>query len=136
LPSGLLDLPNIYHRGITFDTSLKSTRYYNKVAGKYAINLNLPTMFAGLQLRIFETMAMGRVCFSHKPTNLPGRENLDKSLKNVLWYTSPTEIVPRLQAYLGPYKNNMVNIGNKAREEVIAKHTHTHRIKTILANLK
>lgn len=135
LPSGLLDLPQLYHKGNDYETALNSTRNYNKVAGKYAINLNVRTMFAGLQLRIFETMAMGRVCLSQKPTNLPGRMDLYKSLKNVLWYDKDGDITWRLKTYL-KNQEGMIRIGNNARQEILDKHTHTHRIKSILANLK
>lgn len=134
LPSGLLDLPQIYHKGNDYKTALAYTKKYNEVAGKYAINLNVRTMFAGLQLRIFETMAMGRVCLSHKPLNLPGRTNLHTSLKNVLWYDSDSEITAKLKNYLHNH-TGMTNIGNNARQEILDKHTHTHRIKSILSNL-
>lgn len=134
LETGLLELPNIYHKGNTFETALESTKYYNKVAGKYAINLNVRTMFAGLQLRIFEAMAMGRVCLSQKPTNLPGRQDLHKTLKNVLWYDNDQQISAKLKAYC-QNESGMTNIGNNARQEILDKHTHTHRIKAILQYL-
>ena len=134
IPKGLIELPNLYHKGDDFETALESSEYYNKKAGRYAVNLNLRTFFAGLQLRIFETMAMGRVCLSHKPTNASGRTNLHTTLKNVLWYDDNNQITPKLQAYLNN-KEGMQNIGAKAREEVIKSHTHTHRIKSIIANL-
>ena len=134
LPSGLLDLPQLYHKGNDMKTALAYSKKYNEVAGKYAINLNVRTMFAGLQLRIFETMAMGRVCLSQKPTNLPGRQNLHKSLKNVLWYDHDHMITSKLQVYL-KNQSGMTLIGNNARKEILEKHTHTHRIKSILANL-
>lgn len=134
LPSGLLDLPQLYHKGNDYDTALKSTKHYNKEAGKYAINLNVRTMFAGLQLRIFETMAMGRVCLSQKPTNLPGRQDLHKSLKNVLWYDKDSDITWRLKTYLNNH-SGMELIGKNARQEILDKHTHTHRIKSIFSYL-
>lgn len=134
LPSGLLDLPQLYHKGNDYETALKSTQNYNKVVGKYAINLNIRTMFAGLQLRIFETMAMGRVCLSHKPTDLPGRRGLHKTVKNVLWYDKDADITWRLKTYLNNH-SGMELIGKNARQEILDKHTHTHRIKSILAHL-
>ena len=134
LPSKLLDLPQCYHKGNDYPTASNSTRNYNKVAGKYAINLNVRTMFAGLQLRIFETMAMGRACMSHIPTNLPGRTNLHKSLKNVIWYNEDNSITRKLQHFIQRPKI-LIDMGDKARQEVLNKHTHTHRIKSILANL-
>jgi spore maturation protein CgeB len=77
---------------------------------------------------------MGRVCLSQKPTNLPGRMNLHTTLKNVLWYDKDTDITSKLKTHLQNEKGLKV-IGDNARQEVLAKHTHTHRVKSMLANI-
>lgn len=134
LSSGLLEVPQIFHKGNNWTEAINSTKTYNQIAGKYAINLNIRTLFSGLQLRIFETMAMGRVCVSHKPTDAAGRTDLWKDLENVVWYDNDSQIVPTLKDCFSN-KKKLVHIGGMARREIMSKHTHTHRIKSILASL-
>lgn len=130
----MVEYPKTPYGGHSFAEKMASTKAYAEVCGKYGVNLNVRTVFAGLQLRIIETMALGRVCVSHKPTNLPGREDIWKQLKAVKWYDSPQDMVVTLRNMLGNEKA-MLEIGDRARAEFLANHTHTHRIKSILTAL-
>lgn len=140
IPKSLIDYPRTVNGGKNYTAKLKDTQTYVNVLGKYAVNLNIRTLFAGLQLRIYETMALGRVCVSHKPENLPGRIDLWKDLKNVVWYDNSaknpnqTAIVKAIKWALNSDRR-IKEIGEHAREEVVANHTHDVRITQIFKAL-
>jgi spore maturation protein CgeB len=54
-----------------------------------------------------------------------------RALQNVVWYNNVKEIAPTLESLLKDEKK-LTEVGAAARAEVLAKHTHTHRIKKIL----
>lgn len=140
IPKTIIDYPKTVNGGSTYLAKLKDTQNYVAILGKYAVNLNIRTLFSGLQLRIFETMALGRVCVSHKPTDAQGRVDLWKDLENVVWYdnsfANPNQkkIIATIQNVLKDRKRAAA-IGAAAREEIVQKHTHDIRVNQIMKEL-
>lgn len=135
IPNKFIDYPTTNTKGSTFADKRKATENYVQTCGKYAANLNVRTVFAGLQLRIFETMALGRMCVSHKPSFAKGRENLHKSLQNVVWYDDDFRITQTLQSLFAKPYHAINSFGERARQEVVSKHTHSIRIDQILEHI-
>ena len=122
----------IHH--LTYEQKKQDIINYISHFSKYLININSKGSFAGLQNRIYETMAVNRICLSHKPTNLPGRENIWKNIKNVVWYDSDDQISDICNDIINN-KEKYSYILKNARQEVIENYTNEIKIKSILNNL-
>jgi spore maturation protein CgeB len=120
-----------YDYDITFDDKKQDVINYINLTNKYLINLNSKSMAAGIQNRVYETMAVNRISLSHKPTNIPGRIDIWKSLDNVIWYDDENDIINLCNDIIiniDKYNYIMEN----ARNEVLNKYTPKHNIDKIL----
>ena len=85
-------------------------------------------------------MALGRVCVSHKPENVKGRIDLYKDLHNLIWYNNSAKqpnqkgIIKTIKDVVNN-KNKIIEIGQKARQEIVDNHTHDIRVDQIMKEL-
>lgn len=135
IPEGIIDFPNTSSGGIEYQVRFNDTLAYARTCGKYAVNLNLRTLFSGVQVRVYETMALGRVCLSHKTRDLPGRVGLWTQLRNVAWYDSPEQIAPKIRELVSDMGGTS-EMGARARQEFLQAHTTEHRVDLLVEHIR
>lgn len=123
-----------YDWDITYEQKKKDIINYVNIVSKYLVNINTKSMAAGIQNRIYETMAVNRFCVSHKPTNLPGRQDIWKNIKNVIWYNDYSEIISICTDVVNNEEKYSYILKN-CREEVLKNFTPEINIRKAIDNL-
>lgn len=104
----------------------------------YLMSFNLRSIFAGVTPRAVESMACGCLLFQYKCA--PNRPKSGGLYNNCIKYEIMTEAgLKRVREQYHHFVANpqdAINMGKKAREEVMANHTIQHRINRMIANIR
>jgi len=118
-------------------TALIHTDELKKAYNSFLISFNLRSIFSGVTPRAVESMACGRLLFQYNcPPNRPMSQNM---LKNCIKYDVMSdaglrEVQNKYKYYLD-HTHEAMDIGNKARAEILNGHTLHHRVQHIIKKL-
>ena len=107
-----------------------NTEKYAEIISNTKINLNIGITESGYQMRVFEILSAGGFLLTNKVKD----ENLFKDKECLVYYNSFDELVNLCYYYSMNYEEAQ-KIANKGREEVLEKHTYTHRAQTIIGDI-
>ena len=110
-------------------TGYSETEYVDLI-NRTEINLNVGFFNFGLPNRVFDVLACGGFLLSHKYI---GVDNIFEDGKHLSYFTYD-DLYDKIEYYMNN-PDERVKIGEQGRQEVLAKHTYKHRIKTILEDL-
>ncbi|WP_309225551.1 glycosyltransferase [Sphaerospermopsis sp. LEGE 08334] len=113
----------------TGDSAEKLVNLYNE----YTLTINLPTNHGGYTQRIYEAMSCGTIIFQYRLKNDPYHSLLFKEYDHYIPYeiNNIPELLENFKYYL-KHLPDLEYISEKARQEVLAKHTIEARINQIL----
>jgi hypothetical protein len=84
-----------------------------------------------LNMRVFETLAMGRPLLTNAESAVNGLLDLFEDGRHLLVYHSEQELLDKARRYLADEDARQA-IANAGRAEVLARHTYAHRVQTLL----
>jgi hypothetical protein len=88
-----------------------------------------------LNMRVFETLAMGRPLLTNAESAVNGLLDLFEDGRHLLVYHSEQELLDKARRYLADEDARQA-IANAGRAEVLAKHTYVHRVETLLDTVR
>lgn len=85
-----------------------------------------------LNMRIFEALAMGRPLLTNRASEANGLLDLFEDGKHLIAYDSDEDLVDKVRRYLDD-ESAREALARQGREEVLQRHTYSHRVEEILA---
>jgi hypothetical protein len=117
-----------HHFSILNDTALDADAMSEAYArGRLAFNSSVAQ---DLNMRVFETMAMGVPQLTNRDADVNGLLDLFRDGEHLIAYDDD-DLVEKAAYYLAD-ENARLQLGRRAREEVLARHTYAHRVQTLL----
>jgi hypothetical protein len=120
-----------------YEKAVEHTRNLARAYNSFMVSVNLRSIFAGVTPRAIESMSCGRLLFQYLcPPNRPmSRAMFKNCIKyEVLSNNGLNGFREKYRHYIG-HPAEAMDIGRKARDEILQGHTLVHRVNTMTQKL-